>query len=641
MVPILILTFLFLSSFFYSSFFERERFLEFLLIFLIIFYFQILCFSLLLGTFHLLELKTFLLLSFLSFVFSLKTLRKFHFRTENISLFSYFSICIVLSFYTVILQYSIALPPLTTDGLLYHLPFAVHYIKTHSLSIPHLFFSDVSMSYYPIGGDIFYTFSLLSFPEIFVKYTQIPFVIIGSLSIFLLMKKNGFSNVSSTIAASIFALIKPVFKESSLCFVDLMMGSCFLASLYFFSSNRKENIIPGILSSAIFLSTKTLSLLFFFPILPFLFTRKRGYLNKKLFCFFLIFFIFCGFYSYIRNFILTKNPFFPAQISIGNFVIFKGIYIYPKTLFFEKLKGFLFLLKKPVSIVDMSLATTLFFLSTFFLSIIFSYRNKKFFYLFLMVLISTMLYLLFIPSNYHQIRHLLPLSGIISICPVYLFKKKEKYSPLLIFLLFYLVIKNIIKGFPLFLFFSFLFFLSLFIYPVSKKGVKKIALIPAFCISIYLVFWISMFYPVYKFSKFKIWKTFYKQQASLWEFIEKNSEKGKNIAYVGEFLTYPLYGSHFQNNVFYQSINSIETIPVYKYSEKINFPEENPSRIYRKNPSFKLWFSGLKKKKTNWVIIKKDDKNYIERDWIKENPSSFKLIYSNKFADVYSFNEFP
>jgi len=249
-------------------------------------------------------------LSFLSLIFSLKLFRKPSFKIENISPFSYFSLCVVLSFYAVVFQYTLTLPPLTTDGLLYHLPFAVHYIKTHSLSIPHLFFSDVAMSYYPVGGDIFYTFSLLSFPEIFVKYTQISFLLIGFLSIFLLMKKNGFSSISSTIAASIFALIIPVFKESCLCFVDLMMCSCFLASIYFFSSNRKEDLIPGILSSSIFLSIKTLSLLFFLPVIPFLFTRKNGYLNKKLLYFSIILLIFCGFYSYIRNFILTRNPFF-------------------------------------------------------------------------------------------------------------------------------------------------------------------------------------------------------------------------------------------------------------------------------------------------------------------------------------------
>jgi len=637
-VPILILIFLLLSSFFYSLFFEREKFLEFLLIFSIIFYSQILFFSLLLGTFHLLEGKYLFLLSFLSFIFSLKLFRKPHFKIGSGSPFSYFSLCVVLSFYTVIFQYTLPLPPLTTDGLLYHLPFAVHYIKTHSLSIPHLFFSDVAMSYYPVGGDIFYSFALISFPEIFVKYTQFPFVIIGSLSIFLLMKKNGFSGVSSTIAASIFALIKPVFKESCLSFVDLMMGSCFLASIYFFSSDRKEDIIPGILSSSIFLSIKTISLLFFLPVIPFLFTRKKGHLNKKLLYFSLFLLTFCGFYSYIRNFILTKNPFFPVQISTGNFVIFKGIYIYSKTPFFEKLKNFLFLIKKPISMVDMSFSTSALLLFSLFVSLILSFKNKKHFYLFLIVPISTILYLLFVPSNYHQIRHLLPLFGIVSICPVYIFRRKEKYSPFLIFLFIFLAIKNM-KGPSLFLFFSLLSFLSLFIYPVSKKGIKKIALIPACCISIYLVFWISVFLPVYKFSKFKVWKTFYKQQGSLWEFIEKNSGKGKNIAYVGEFLTYPLYGSHFQNNVFYQSINSVDTPGVYKYSGKINFPQENPSKIYRKHPSAQLWLKGLKKKKINWLLIKKD-KNYIERDWIRKYHSIFELIYSNRFADVYSFKEF-
>jgi len=135
----------------------------------------------------------------------------------------------------------------------------------------------------------------------------------------------------------------------------------------------------------------------------------------------------------------------------------------------------------------MSFSTFIILLFSLFVSLILSFKNKKHIYLFLTVPISTILYLLFIPSNYYQLRHLLPLLGIMSICPVYIFRRKEKYSPFLIFLLFYLVIKNIKEPF-IFFFFSLLFFLSLFIYPVSKMGIKKIVLIPAFCISIYLVF---------------------------------------------------------------------------------------------------------------------------------------------------------
>jgi len=151
---------LILNSFFLSAHFsEKKPFAHFLLLFLIFFYSQILGFSTLLGLLNLLSPLFFFLSLFLLSIFLIlrKSFKKISFGKYTISPESYLSICIVLSIYIVVFRYNLVLPPLATDGLLYHLPFALHYIKTHSVSIPSLFFSDIAMSYYPIGGDIFYS----------------------------------------------------------------------------------------------------------------------------------------------------------------------------------------------------------------------------------------------------------------------------------------------------------------------------------------------------------------------------------------------------------------------------------------------------------------------------------------------------
>lgn len=632
-MPILIVIFFLVSSFFYSSKIKEDNPVEFFLIFLIILYSQISGFLTILGIFHILNLKFLFIISIISLITSLKFYKKPALKKEKseFSIYAIFSISVILSFYTVILKYSLPLPPLTTDGLLYHLPFAVHYIKTHSLSIPYLFFSDIAMSYYPPGGDLLYSFSLLSLPEMFVKFTQLPFVLIGCFSIFLIMKENNFSTTNSIIAASIFALARPVFKESSLCFVDLMMASLFLSTLYFFSSNKKGNIIPGIFSSALLLSVKTLSLLFFFLALPFLLYKKNGSLNKKILYLSIIFFILCGMYAYIRNWILTGNPFFPVEFSIGNFIIFKGMYIYSKVPLAEKIKSLFFLIKNPVSHVDLPFRITVFFSLFYLLSLFFSFKEKKFLHIFLLIPVSIILYLFLLPSHYHQIRHLIPLLGILSISAVYLFKRYEKYSGLT-FIIFFILFLPELKS----IYLPFLFLLILlfpFIYLSFKKG-YSFSLIPAIFIAGYIVFWISVFLPMYQHSKIMVWKQFYREEGDMWEFIWKNSNKGKNISYVGSFLSYPLYGENLKNNVFYQSVNSIKTLPVHMYRGKIKFPKQNPSILYRKNPSFNLWISGLKKKKADWIIIKKD-KEYIEKKWIQQHPSLFKKIFSSPESDIY------
>jgi len=89
-----------------------------------------------------------------------------------------------------------------------------------------------------------------------------------------------------------------------------------------------------------------------------------------------------------------------------------------------------------------------------------------------------------------------------------------------------------------------------------------------------------------------------------------------------------------QNNVYYQSVNSIETLPVYKYNWKNT--KDQKEIFYRKNPSYQLWYKGLKEKKIDWIIVKKEG-DYIEKEWIKNYPEIFKLLFTSDIAELYEF----
>jgi len=623
------------ASVFYSlKLCEKDNFPEFLLIFLIIFYSQILCFSMVLGFFHILNLKFLFFFSLVSVIISILKYKKETIKIFLTSSFSNFNIIIfslVFSFYFfACIQLSFLLPPLATDGLLYHLPFAVHFLKTSSISLCPLYFGDIAMSYYPFGGEIFYFFTLLSQKEFLLKFTQLPFLIMGAISVFLISKELSLSNISSLLTSLIFAMTKPVFKEASLCFVDLMMASTFLASLYFLLKDKKKYIILAILSCTILISIKTLSLIYFVFLIPFFFKKRDGKYIKKDMFFSLVYFFLFGFFSYIRNFILTKNPFYPANISIGKFTIFPGLYIYKKTLSINCFK----ILLSPQSHIDPSFfIISIMFLFLFISIFIYCIEKRKFPYLFFLPFFIILGYFILIPPNYYQIRHLLPIYGICAIAFVYPFKKKQlQYLPFLFLFYFFcllfpynhqnvylfLIIFTIftisfylIKKFPIFNFIFFFFFflyLSIYLFPVATFSYNKV--------------------------KFKIWGTFYKDWADAWEFVGKS--KNKNISYVGGFLLYPFFGENYSNNLYYQSVNSVETYPVHFYKGQIIFSEENPEKIYRKDPSFNLWFMGLKKKKIDWIVLKKDE-CYIEKEWIEKNPQYFKLIFSGKITEIYNF----
>jgi len=242
-------------------------------------------------------------------------------------------------------------------------------------------------------------------------------------------------------------------------------------------------------------------------------------------------------------------------------------------------------------------------------------------------------YFILIPPNYYQIRHLLPIYGICAIAFVFPFQKGYfQYLPFLFLFYFFCLL------FPYNHQNVYLFLIIFTIFTISFYLIKKF---PVFNFIFFFFFFLYLsiyLFPVATFSynkvKFKIWGTFYKDFADVWEFVGKS--KNKNISYVGGFLLYPFFGENYSNNLYYQSVNSVETYPVHFYKGKIVFSEENPEKIYRKDPSFNLWFMGLKKKKIDWVVLKKDE-CYIEKEWIEKNPQYFKLIFSGKSTEIYNF----
>ncbi|MCM8803729.1 MAG: hypothetical protein NC833_00540 [Candidatus Omnitrophica bacterium] len=619
-----------LNSFFLTGIFNIESWCEFFSIFIIFFYSQILGISIILGLLNLLYPKYIILSFLLILVLILPFIKKIKIP-EIKGIDKKISVILSIGFSAHILHILtiFLLPPLTTDGLLYHLPFAVHYYKTHSISLPNLYFTDIGMTYYPIGGEIFYLFSLLSEKEFLFKYTQFPFLILGSLSLFLISKSFGLSDFLSVVSALCFSLVKPIFNESSMCFVDLIMAGTFISSIYFFKKKERKYIPIGILSLSILLSVKTLSIIFAILTLPFLFEKKEGRYTK-LFYFSILYLLSFGLFSYWKNFLLTGNPFYPAETKIANFVLFKGAYIYPKIPILNKIKNLFHILIFSSLHIDPSLNLKILLFLFFLISFILSLKIKKLLLFNLIFPISIFLYCFLVPPYYYQIRHLLPIYGILCFSLIYPFKRFEYFCiPIFLYICF-----SVIKYIFLPRLFIIFFILAIPFYFASHFKKRILYLFYFLFFIIFLIFEIFKTDLFYEKTKFMFWKAFYKEEGEIWEFVQKNSKDGKNIAYVGCFFIYPFYGNKFQNNVFYQSVNSIETLPVFKYKEKIEFPGKDVENLYRKNPSYKLWIFGLKNKKIDWIIIKKD-KDYIEKNWIEKNNEIFKLIFSNDYAEIY------
>ncbi|HOL68149.1 MAG TPA: hypothetical protein PKX93_11895, partial [bacterium] len=253
---VLLLTF---SSFsLVNRFFRQDEPAEKLLHLLVIFYGLLLVSFTLLGCFHWLK-PLWITLSF--FVFSLLSglTGRLSLKKNDgpaLRLVGQIAIAFTVCVFLMVVDFQSFLPPLTTDGLLYHLPFAAHYLQTASLSYPPLFFHDIAMTYYPHGGDLLYAFSLFSQNEHLLRFTQLPMVVIASLALYQLMKNQGFSRETSILGACLFSLVRPVAGQTFSCFVDLMLTAWFFSVVYYFSTGQGRKVCLGLVAAGLLISTK-------------------------------------------------------------------------------------------------------------------------------------------------------------------------------------------------------------------------------------------------------------------------------------------------------------------------------------------------------------------------------------------------
>lgn len=486
---------------------------------------------------------------------------------KPLPLSSFILLSSIFAVYYTVIRYSLILPPLTTDGLLYHLPFAVNSFKTHSLSLCPLYFTEISMTYYPVGGSTFYHFFLYQGKEFLLKYVQMPFVLMGMAAVYLMAKKGKYPVLLSLGAMSLFAFLQPVLKESTLSYVDLIMAATFAAALYCFSAGNRRLLPLGVLSAAICISTKNFAPIYILVLIPFLFKMQEGTVSKKHLLSSILFLLFAGGFTYIRNLVLTHNPFFPAEINLGRYTLFRGVAVYSRSSFPLALKKLITLFYQPISMVDPNAAVSFLLFVFLFIALLLSFvRDRNLFFVFLLVPISIVIYVSTIPTNYLQIRHLLPLYAIFSLAFFYPFRyvKKLQWVPFL--LLCFCIVETIGRPVVILRFLVTLpLFFAAFYLPARKKR-YLISLTAAFMLFAVLLFWpFVLTSDTYQSFKYNGWKSFYGKEAEVWEFVQKNSEREKNIAYIGGFLLYPFYGKTYGNRVFYQSVNSIETFPVHYY----------------------------------------------------------------------------
>ncbi|MDP7395721.1 MAG: hypothetical protein QF541_02565 [Lentisphaeria bacterium] len=552
----------------------------------------------------------------------------------------------VVCVYAVTLYLQSFLPPLNSDALLYHLPFARHLYEQQNLSLPLLFFTDLGMTYYPKAGVMPYFMLMHGEREYLLKFAQLPFVLIGALSVYLLMRHVEWRREIAVAGAASFCLLGPVMAQASLCFVDLMMASTFMAALYYFYTLERRDTLLGLLAGGLLIGTKSFALLFLFVVLPLLLPRLRDKLRGPwIWCGGAFLMVIAG-YNYWQNLFLTGNPVYPGQVSIAGFTVFPGLYEYARESIVAAFAG---LMRHNLGWADASVPALAVLLPfPVLVSVACACRESKLLlYVIAAPWVAIFLYAILVPPYYHgeQVRHLLPAYAASLIGLMYLLQRLRRfgwavYIVPLILLVPRLENRSVLMGTVIML------AVVSGVYWVCCKFARAIygIIIPVAGALLFLIVWqIPLLDQVYLENRNLFFRKVYGDRGDIWAFVDKNSGAGKTIAHVGLFYNYTLRGGHLQNTVVYQSVNSPEVLPVHEYPRRtIPVPWTLPQieGVYRSNPSVDTWLRGLISGKVDWVVVN-NASEAIEKRWIRDRPGQFRLIYENSYGAVYALSLAP
>jgi hypothetical protein len=575
--------------------------------------------------------------------------------------FLLFSLAVFFGFFLVKAWLNLLNPPVCPESHQYHLSFPATWIRNGNIQNPLVVFGPkdypenfTALTYYPMSAEFYYHWLTVYLRNAFLADAgQVPFYFLGILAIYSILRKFALKKEVALFSGLLWALVPNLFKQvKNGAQVDVMAAAMFLVVLNYIlllkERPRLRNFIPLGISLGVFVSIKAINIFWSLAMLPlFAYIFFANKIKKRFSAIGLVLFfiLLIGGYSYINNYILTKNIFYPITFKLFGKTIMGGTIdketfaylLYPweqfrirDVLFSEGLGGQLLLFILPGAFIPLFLAPLL-------RKKYFSPGFMVYFLLFLIPLIMLVEYFFYIKAFW--IRYFFPFLGMGLVCFA-VFLDKFKWGRYYIIVLGTLcviasaaelakrgeLIASLILS--IFLFFA----LSKFAAPLikSKKLASRRTSFGAVAVlAVALVFLNAKYnreeaqrYPLLFQGK----EAGEKEVGLAWQWVHQHI-KGKRIAYTGRGEFYPLFGKGLVNDVFYVSVNAQPPLAHYY-----------PDGRFRRQQIESAWLENLRREKVDFLVVylpHEENVFPVEDDWARKNADKFQLAFKNDKVRIY------
>lgn len=662
-----------LSAFYIASFLnKRNNYPDFLINWFILFFAQIVAVNLGLGIFSRLFLVNIILvdLLFLLAVFLLaRGNNYFKFNKADLAfIFENKVLILACSFFIAFFLIKIGLqlfkPSAYADVIQYHLPFPAYWVKHGNLFNPIVVFDKNNpnilnaLSYFPINAELFFFWLMLPLRNsLLANLGQAPFYIVGILAIYSILRKFLLDKPTALLTGVIWAIIPNIFKQMQYgALVDVICAVMFLVVvnnlLNVFSNPSFPNAVLFGIATGLFLGIKAINIFWFLALAPLfvyiLYSIQKGkglFRNSGIISTIVLCVLAFGSFSYIRNFILTGNIFYPIEFKLFGKVIMPGAidkitysrFIVPweefsfRNMFFGEGLGLQF--------------TALIFPGTIVPWLFFKYFKKGekgrllHFLLFLVPPAMFILFVFYIKA--YWIRYFFPYLGLGLLCSaIFLnaYKWGRRYLLIVSFICIFSSAAELARHTELIIALLAACLLFLFFLLFGKRMVsnRKIFYTPIFLSSAVIILFLflyctNLWYDKNEFNRYPFLYS-RKEQAEKdtgfsWIWVNEHTGKGMRIAYAGRAESYPLYGTRLKNDVFYISVNDKPSIPHYY-----------PDGDYRKEQNFDIWLKNLRRENIDMLVVYQmhGSKDFpVEDAWARSRPDIFKPAFSNSRSRIY------
>ncbi len=216
-------------------------------------------------------------------------------------------------------------PPTANDALTYHLPAAVHWLQTGKLGLFQTWYFNPANTYSPLAGSMFVAWLLGPLGnDAIAQFVEAPALLMIFLALLQLCRALGARVTTASIIALAACVSRPFISQTVLTKDDLFVTAFFATAVVGFATSQaawRVGVALGLLLAAKYTALLSLPVL----LLAFDAPARSGWGWRQHLAALIVALLIAGPW-YLRNAIVTGNPLFPVDVTIGRITLLHGMF---------------------------------------------------------------------------------------------------------------------------------------------------------------------------------------------------------------------------------------------------------------------------------------------------------------------------